>query len=303
MSIFHRLFLTTFFLLIFCQPSGTFAEEPASPEFPEFHDSKFQRFEQKLGNALQAFPQAFPQNSPQNSPQNYLGSFKDEYGRSHPLSAYFGSVPVILVFTYYRCPNLCTLVLNGLVEALQKIPDQLGTDYQVLTVSIDSKEKPPLAFSKKLTYLARLGKVEHKIPMPNTPAYFSAPWHFLTGEEPQIRDLADAAGFNYRQDPISKEYSHPSGIIVLTPNGIISKYLFGIQFDAQDLHEALLKARKNQQSSWTEEILLYCFHYNPDLNPNGPLIMRGIRITGAIGALCLILFLIYLFSGREEKVA
>ncbi|MEO5968481.1 MAG: SCO family protein [Bdellovibrionia bacterium] len=301
MSILKRLFLTTTLIFIICKPCGANVSEPASPEIPE---SKFERFEQKLGSSLQAFPKTFAQNSPENSPQNLTGRFKDEYGRSHFLTSYLGEVPVILVFTYFRCPNLCTLVLNGLVQALQKIPETLGKDYKILTISIDPHEKPPLAFSKKLTYLARLGMVEHKLAKPNTPEYVSAPWHFLTGEEPQINDLATAVGFNYRQDPISKEYSHPSGIVIVTPQGTISKYLFGIQFDAQDLHNALLKAQLNQQSSWSEEILLYCFHYDPKLSPNGPLIMKGIRITGAVSALSLILYIFHLFSlgnGLREK--
>jgi protein SCO1/2 len=225
----------------------------------------------------------------------------DEYGFERPLKDYFGNGPLILVFSYFRCPNLCTLVLNGLVQSLQQLPDHLGSDYQVLSVSIDPLEKPSLALAKKLSYLARLGQAGSLQTHPQGSTQMSPGWHFLTGQEEPIKKLARSSGFHYQKDPGSRDYSHPSGFLVLTPKGVISKYFFGIQFDPQELHQALLTARSHQKSSWTEEILLYCFHYNPKFSQNGPLIIQIIRIVGGLSAFGLLGLLLFLFSGKKEK--
>lgn len=227
--------------------------------------------------------------------------FSDEYSQRKPISNHFGVTPVILVFTYYRCPNLCTLVLNGLVQALREIPGTIGKDYQVLAVSIDPSEKPTLALAKRRSYLARLGiseTHENQARLLNR-----APWHFLTGTEAQIRGITTSAGFHYHRDPETGEYAHPSGIVVVTPEGHISQYFFGIQFDPKKLDQALRVAVLGKKGSWVEEILLYCFHYDPKLSHKGPLIMGVIRITGAIGALGVFILLAYLFSTRKKETS
>jgi protein SCO1/2 len=223
----------------------------------------------------------------------------DEYGEKHPLKDYLGSKPIILVFTYYRCPNLCTLVLNGLLQALKKLPDRLGKDYQVFTVSINPSERPSLALAKKRTYLAKLGVTESK-------NQGETPWHFFTAasvEDQNIPHLAELSGFKYDKDPRSGEYAHPSGIIILTPDGTISQYFFGIQYEAQALHQSLLEARSGKQGSLIEEILLYCFHYDPKLTRNGPIVMETIRIAGIGGVLVILIFILFLFYSdlREPK--
>jgi protein SCO1/2 len=230
----------------------------------------------------------FDQNMGAELPMNTI--FTKETGESTSLKTLVKrKVPTILVFSYYRCPNLCTLILNGLVDALRNLPtERLGLDYQVLTVSIDPLEKPHLALMKKRTYLARYGETRNDS------------WHFLTGDESNIQHLAQTAGFHYLRDSASGEYSHPSGIIVLTPQGRISQYFFGIQFDPQSLHKALTRAQKSRTGTWVDEVLLYCFHYDPQTSAHGKIILLGIRMTGMIGALALLGFLLYLAVGRKE---
>ena len=270
---------------------------PPQPPSQQGSRSSDIRFEQHLGNKLPLETE-----------------FNDEYNRRQPLSAHFGTLPVIVVFTYFRCPNLCTLVLNGLTQALQGLPVSLGKDYQVLAITIDPSEKPPLALAKKRAYLAKLGFTEsnelNESDKPNKPinSVFKSgelgtpsPWHFLTGNENQIRNLTDAAGFHYFRDPQSGEYAHPSGIVVITPKGEISQYFFGIQFDTKKLHQALLTARTGKKGNWIDEILLYCFHYDPKVSRNGPMIMTTIRATGALGAIIIFVFIITLFSTRKRE--
>jgi protein SCO1/2 len=220
--------------------------------------------------------------------------FTDESGRTWPLAKDLGPMPTILVFAYYRCPNLCTLVLNGLTQTLRAIPEVLGRDYRILTVSIDPSERPSLALEKKHSYLARLGDL-------------SAPedsWRFLTGKEFDIHRLAESAGFHFYRDPMSGEYAHPSGFLVISPSGTISKYFFGIQFDPGQLHEALQNAVAEKRGTWVDEVLLYCFHYDPKLSRHGRVIMRTIRLAGAAGAIATLGLLAYLFNyGNKEDLA
>ncbi len=231
------------------------------------------RFEQKLG-------QEVARNS----------RFLDEDARARRFSDFLGrpGVPTVLVFTYFRCPNLCTLVLNGLVDALRDLP--AGRPWQILAVSIDPREGPPLAQAKRRSYLARLGRVE-------------GPWHFLTGREPDVRELAASAGFHYRLDPLSREYSHPSGIVVIDPAGRIIQYFFGIQFDPARLDQALRKAAQGKVGNLIDEILLYCFHYDPLRSRHGPRIMLAIRVTGALGAAALLGLLVFLSLRPRSEAA
>lgn len=232
------------------------------------------RFEQHIGTEL-------PLNS----------HFINEYGQTETLKSYLGSIPTILIFTYYRCPNLCTLVLNGLIQALSQMKGTLGKDYSILTISIDPRERPSLALAKKKSYLAKLRRNENQNEDKNS-------WHFLTAlstEDQTIPQLAQLAGFHYFKDPKSGEYAHPSGIIIVTPKGIISQYFFGIQFDPKLIDEAVVQARTEKRGSWVEEILLYCFHYDAKLTRHGPIIAKTIRYSGIFGVFGLITFLLHLF--------
>lgn len=217
--------------------------------------------------------------------------FRDEQGRVVPLGAFFGKKPVILSLAYFRCPNLCTLVLNGLVESMSRLHKarpgmQLGADYDVITVSIDPREQPALALAKKRSYLARYGALP------------GAPWHFLTGDEASIRVLARAVGFGYAYDASSGEYSHPSGILVVTPRGRVSQYFYGIHYPAPALAASLRKATQSGVGTLAEEILLFCFHYDPRSSAHGKLVMGMIQIAGLLMLAALTILLLTLF--RQE---
>jgi protein SCO1/2 len=209
----------------------------------------------------------FVQNLGSQVPLNLM--FQDETGAGVQLGDYFGSKPVILVLGYYGCPMLCTLVLNGLVEGLQDLKSTVGSDFVVVNVSINPDEGPTLAAAKKRTYLKRYGRNGGE-----------AGWHFLTGKAPVIGLLARTVGFQYQFDPVSRQYAHPSGLVILTPQGRVAKYLYGVAFTSRELQQALQTARAEEISSPIKRIILLCFHYNPLHGKYSAVILRVIRLLG-----------------------
>jgi protein SCO1/2 len=197
--------------------------------------------------------------------------FRDENGKAVTLRDYFGRKPVVLVLGYYECPMLCTLTFNGMVEAMNDMKWSIGNQFNVVHVSINPNETPQLAAGKKATYVRRYGR-----------AGAAAGWHFLTGNEPAIRKLADEVGFHYAYDPAVKQYAHPSGLIVLTPEGKTAKYFFGVKFSPAEVYGALQGASANQVGSRIERLVLLCFHYSPIHGKYGALIMKVIRVLGAV---------------------
>lgn len=211
-------------------------------------------------------------------------TFRDERGKPVQLTQYFGQKPVILSLVYYNCPMLCTQVLNGLESSLQLIPMDIGKQFDVLTVSIDPTERPVLAEAKQALYTGLYGR-------PNA----AQGWHFLTGDEQQIRQLANAVGFRYAYDPGSKQFAHASAIMVLTPEGKISRYFYGIQFPSRDLRLGLVEASAGKIGTPVDQVLLFCYHYDPSTGKYGLLISRLIQAAGAvtvlaIGGLILVLY-------------
>jgi protein SCO1 len=206
-------------------------------------------------------------------------TFNDEAGRAVKLGDYFGRRPVILVLAYYQCPRLCTLVLNGLVQGMLEMPLVAGKDFEVITVSFDPREGPDLAASKKESYLQRYGR-------PGA----AGGWHFLTGEESQIRQLADAVGFHYRFDPGKNQYMHASGIMIATPEGRLSRYFYDVKYSGRDLRLGLVEASQNKIGSAVEQILLYCFHYDPTLGRYSASVMNFIRVGGIFTVVCIAVF-------------
>jgi protein SCO1 len=196
-------------------------------------------------------------------------SFRDDNGSQTPLSSYFGSKPVILALVYYRCPMLCTQILNGLVVSLRGMSLVSGRDFEVVAVSIDPTETPDLAARKKAEYLRRYAKS-------------STGWHFLTGAEPQIRQLAEAVGFRYAYDPRTKQYAHASAIMVLTPGGRLSRYFYGIEYAPRDLRLGLVEASENKIGSPADQLLLYCYHYDPSTGKYSAIVMNIVRLAGAL---------------------
>jgi protein SCO1/2 len=202
--------------------------------------------------------------------------FRDEEGKTVRLGDCFGRKPAILVLGYYQCPMLCTIVLNGLVESLQDVKWSIGRELTVISVSISPSEGPSLAAAKKRTYLKRYGR-----------AAAAQGWHFLTGDEAAIKKLADEVGFRYAYDPGIKQYAHPSGFIVLTPEGEVSRYFFGAAHSSKEVSAALKAASSNQISPPVQQLLLLCFHYNPITGKYSLRIMSLLRLLSVATVLAL----------------
>ncbi|MCH5374305.1 MAG: SCO family protein [Planctomycetes bacterium] len=197
--------------------------------------------------------------------------FVDETGKPVKLGDYFDGKPVILVLAYYRCPMLCTLVLNGVVEGMSKIPLVLGKDFRVVTVSFDPRETHELAAVKRKNYLKKYGR----------PGAADG-WHFLTGKQDAIRRLTKAVGFRYVYDKKDDQFIHASGIMILTPTGKISRYLYDVHYSGRDLRLALVEASANKIGSPADQVLLYCFHYDPSAGKYTASVMNFIRLGGVL---------------------
>jgi protein SCO1 len=211
-------------------------------------------------------------------------TFKDEAGRSLPLSTYFHGKPVLLALVYYRCPMLCTQILNGMEASLKAVSLNPGQDFEVVSVSFDPKDTPETAAGKRKMILQRYGR-------PGT----ANGWHFLTGDEPQIRALTEAAGYHYRFDPVTGQFAHASAIMILTPEGRLSRYFYGVEYAPRDVRLGLVEASANKIGSPVDQILLFCFHYDPSTGKYGAIAMNMVRGAGALfvllgGGVLLIVF-------------
>jgi protein SCO1/2 len=202
--------------------------------------------------------------------------FADEHGQTVRLGRYFGSRPVVLLLAYYGCTMLCTQSLTSMASTLGVLALEPGTDFHVVSVSFDPRETPTLALERKGHYVERSGRPE-----------IAPGWHFLTGSEPSIRRLTHSAGFRYVWDESVQQFAHPAGIIVATPDGRISRYLFGIDYGPRDLRLAILDASAQRISSPIEKVLLYCYHYDPTTGRYSLAIMRIVRLAGLVTVLAL----------------
>lgn len=217
-------------------------------------------------------------------------NFRDESGKTVRLGDYFGKRPVVLAFVYYECPMLCTQVLNGLTSTLTAIDEQVGKDFDVVTVSFDPRETPILAAAKKKAYVERYGR-----------AGTADGWHFLTGEEPAIQALTKAAGFSYQWDEQSQQFAHASGIVVVTPDGRLSRYFFGIEYAPRDVRFALLESSAGRIGTAADRLLLYCYHYDPASGSYAFVAMNAVRLGGAVTLVALVGFMTVAI--RREKRA
>ena len=204
--------------------------------------------------------------------------FRDEAGNLVTLGDYFHQRPVILSLVYYRCPMLCGEVLNGLTSSLNVVNFNLGRDFDVVSVSIDPHETPDVARKIKEVYLRRYSR--------HSPSSEQG-WHFLTGNQDQIEQLAQAVGFRYVYDPRINQYAHASGIQVVTPEGRLSQYYYGIEYSPKDLRLGLIEASKNHIGTVVDKLILYCYHYDPTTGHYGAIAMRILRISGIVTVLLL----------------
>ncbi|MGC2398923.1 MAG: SCO family protein [Acidobacteriaceae bacterium] len=220
-------------------------------------------------------------------------TFRDETGKTVQLRNYFGKVPVILSLVYYQCQILCMEDLNGLVGALEMVNLTPGKDFQIVIVSIDPAETPQIAAAKKAEYVRRYGRPET-----------AAGWHFLTGEQPAIKALAQAVGFGYVRlpQPAGKPpmFAHASSIEVVTPEGRMAQYYLGVEYSPRDLRLGLVEASHNTIGSPVDNILTYCYRYDPKLNRHSLVVARIVQAGCMLTALCLGGFMLVSFR-RDFK--
>ena len=211
-------------------------------------------------------------------------TFRDETGKTVALADYFGKKPMILNLVYYQCPMLCGEVLSGLESALRVLKFDVGKEFDVLTISFDPKETPEMASAKKAEFLKRYGR-----------ASAVEGWHFLTGPQASIDGLTKAAGFQYEYDPKSGQFAHATAIMVLTPEGRIAQYYYGIEFAPKDLRLGLVQASQHKIGNVVDEVLLYCYHYDPDTGKYGAIISRVLKLAAGATIFVLGTFLLVMF--------
>jgi protein SCO1 len=217
-------------------------------------------------------------------------AFTNDAGEKVALGEYFKTGrPVVLVLAYYSCPMLCTLVLNGVADAIHGLDWTPGKEFQVLTVSIDSSETVELASAKRQNLLAVVDK-------PGT----DAGWRFFVGDGSQIRALADTVGFHYYYDKKLKQFAHPAVVMVLSPDGKISRYLYGVEFKKQDLKLALLEASEGKIGTTLDRIILFCYHYNPEAKGYVLFATNLMKIGGILTVIIMAIFFFVLWR-REFK--
>ena len=235
------------------------------------------RFDQKLGAQV---------------PGDLL--FRDEDGKPVQLGSYFGKRPVILSLVYYECPMLCSQILTGLTSALDVLTFSAGQEFDVVVVSFNPKEGPGLARAKKDTYMERYKRPGSE-----------GGWHFLTGPQESIAQLTETVGFKYAWDEEIKQYAHAAGVIVLTPQGRVSKYFFGIEYSPRDLKFGLMQATDQKIGTQVDNLLLYCYHYDPATGQYGVATMTAVRIGGALTILALLSFwfVMWMRGRRAPQVA
>lgn len=216
---------------------------------------------------------------------------RDEAGRTVALGDYLGKKPAILTLVYYQCPMLCNEVLNALLRSLNALSFDVGKEFDIITVSIDPKETPALAVRKKRQYLARYGR----------PGAENG-WHFLTGDEAAVARLAKVVGFRYAYDAKSGQYAHPAGIMILTPQGKVSRYVYGVSYPARDLRLSLMDAAMRKIGSPIDQLLLLCYHYDPRTGRYNLAVMNIIRVLGFATVAGLGTFMVVMLRRDRRKL-
>jgi protein SCO1/2 len=218
--------------------------------------------------------------------------FRDEAGRSVALKDYFGRRPVILSLVYYSCQDLCPLTLDGLVRGMRPLSFTIGDQFDVLTVSFDSRDTPALAAAKKSDFVKQYSRPGAE-----------KGWHFLTGDETAIRRLTEAVGFRYNYEKENDRFGHATGIMLLTPSGKIARYFYGIEFSPRDLRLGLIEASANKIGSPIDQLLLFCYHYDPATGKYSLLITNIVRLAGIATVLALVAFIaVMIWRDRNRRL-
>ena len=215
--------------------------------------------------------------------------FTDEVGNGVTLRQYLGK-PVILALVYYQCPSLCNMVLNGVLRSVKSITMSAGDQYNIVAISFDPRETPEMADAKKVSYVKGYDREGAE-----------QGWHFLTGPEASSKTLADAVGFRYAYDAVNNQYAHGSAIMILTPEGRVSRYFYGIDYPARDVRLGLVEASNRRIGKVVDAVMLYCYHYDPSNGKYGLVIMNVLRVAGLATVATLATFMIIMFR-RDLKV-
>jgi protein SCO1/2 len=213
---------------------------------------------------------------------------RDEEGRPVRLQDLFPGKPVVLSLNYYACPMLCTVTLNGLASALNVLSFDAGKEFGVVTLSFDPQETPDLAAAKKKTYLTRYQRKGAEVG-----------WRFLTGDAAAIGSVTQAVGFRYAWDAETRQFAHPAGLVVLTPEGRIARYIYGVEYAPNDLRLALVEASSGKIGSPVDQFLLFCYQYDPATGRYGATIMRIVRIAGILTVVSILGFIVIMW--RRER--
>lgn len=223
-------------------------------------------------------------------------AFVDDAGKPIHLADYFGKRPAILALVYYRCPMLCSEELDGLTSALQMVNFVPGKDFNVIVASIDPNEGPDLAAAKKRSYLKRYGHPET-----------ANGWHFLTGTQANIDALTETVGFKYVKIPVpgsdQMQYAHASSIQIVTPEGKLAQYYMGVEYSPKDMLLGLNEASSNRIGSPVDNILTYCYHYDPQTNTHSLIVARVVQMGGFLTVLLLggFMFLMFRRDHRQDR--
>jgi protein SCO1/2 len=224
-------------------------------------------------------------------------TFTDETGKTVRLGDYMGKRPLLLSLVYYECPGLCTMTLNGVSRSLRPLSFTPGKEFDVLTVSFNPNDTPKLAAAKKATYIDEYlapGAVKHNR------EDAQAGWHFLTGDKENIDKLCQAVGFRYTYDEKSKQYAHASCIMILTPQGHVSRYFYGLEYSTKDIQFGLMEAAAERIGSMADAIILFCYHYDPSAAKYSLAILRVVKVAGILTVVSLA-SLVFFLSRRDRR--
>jgi protein SCO1/2 len=216
--------------------------------------------------------------------------FRDETGTSVRIGDFFGKKPIVLSLVYFDCPALCTEVLNGELRTMKAISLDLGKDFEAVTVSFEPKDTPALAKAKRDVYAGQYGRPEA-----------ADHWHFLTGEQQSIDALTNVAGFHYAYDSSIRQYAHAAAILVLTPDGRIDRYFYGVTYPARDVRLGLVEASQGKIGTLTDHALLYCYQYDPMTGKYGVVVMNVLRAAGGLTVLILGIFMTLMFLHERKR--
>lgn len=217
--------------------------------------------------------------------------FRDENGKAVRLGDFFGQKPIVLSLVYFECPALCTEVLNGQLQTMKSISLNLGKDFEAVTVSFEPKDTPALAKAKRDVYAGQYGR-------PDAADH----WHFLTGDQKSIDALTQAVGFHYAYDSAGRQYAHAAAIMVVTPDGRIDRYFYGVEYPARDFRLGLVEASEGKIGNVTDHALLYCYEYDPTTGKYGLVVMNVVRAGGVLTLLVLGIFMFVMFR-RDRRLS